>query len=142
MCCRLTVTPLVPEIAKAVLLTGMFETQENGTFIRRIPEEGLAAHVIARLETESNCLRLEIWPSISQYQHHHEKRIAGGVYFEIAAKYAEKVGGRIEQLSNVIGCTESGVDKKLLAQYPDQPLLWERVCAGFQEAILGSAEAL
>jgi hypothetical protein len=93
------------------------------------------------LVPESNLLRLELSPSVSQYAHHADKRVSSGVYFEIAAKYAEKVGGVITQLSNVSGCTEGGVSEHILAQYPEQPLRWEQVCPGFRETILGAADA-
>ena len=139
MCCRLTVFPLDPELAVSILALGMFTLVEGQTttWRRIVPEEGTAVNAI--LVPESNALRLELSPPVSQYMHHADKRIAGGIYFEIAAKYAEKVGGQIKQLSNVIGCTEGGVAEHILAQYPDIPLLWEQVCPGFRETILGSA---
>ena len=141
MCCRLTVTPLNPDVASAVLSVGMFAPLEgiSTTWRRPIPEEGTAVNAI--FVPESNSLRLELTPSVSQYAHHAEKRVASGVYFEIAAKYAEKVGGRITQLSNVSGCTEGGVSEHVLAHYPETPLLWEQVCPGFRETILGPEAA-
>jgi hypothetical protein len=139
MCCRLTVSPLLPEIATGVLSVGLFTPMPGlpSSWHRAIDEE--ETFVKAILLPESNALRLELYPSVSQYAHHAQKRIASGVYFEIAAKYAEKVGGRIVQLSNVSGCIEGGVAEHLLAQYPDLPLLWEKVCPGFRETILGPA---
>lgn len=156
MCCRLTVQPLDIDIAIAVLKTGQFSPSilpygeavpeelilqawhTTKELRRRIELDDGSTHLVtARLVPESNHLRLELSPSISQYMHHALHRVDGGVYFEIAAKYAEKVGGEIKQLSNVAGCTDSGVSEKLLASYPSQPLMWEQVCRGFQEAILG-----
>jgi hypothetical protein len=141
MCCRLTITPLDLDVAASVLGLGMFTPVEGMTtsWRRAILEEGTL--VQALLVPESNVLRLELSPSISQYMHHADKRIAGGVYFEIAAKYAEKVGGRIVQLSNVSGCVEGGVAEHLLAHYPEMPMLWDKVCPGFRETILGSSAA-
>jgi len=58
-----------------------------------------------------------------------------GVYFEIAAKYAEKVGGTIIQQANVAGCrTLEG--QLLLAEYPLLPLSYDRICNGFKELLL------
>ena len=141
MCCRLTVTPLDAEVAAAILALGMFTPVEGlpATWQRSIDEEGTS--VRATLAAESNLLRVELSPTVSHYSHHADKRIAGGVYFEIAAKYAEKVGGRITQLSNVAGCTEGGVAEHVLAHYPETPLLWEMVCPGFRETILGAGQA-
>ncbi|HLF78121.1 MAG TPA: hypothetical protein VJB57_11605 [Dehalococcoidia bacterium] len=141
MCCRLTVYPLDLEVAAAVLGVGMFTPVEGSTtaWRRAVLEEGTTVQAI--LVPESNILRLELSPSISQYMQHADKRIAGGVYFEIAAKYAEKVNGRIVQLSNVAGCVEGGVAEHLLAQYPDLPMLWDQVCPGFRETILGTSAA-
>src|SRR5688572_30356465 len=109
MCCRLTVSPLLPEVATSILQIGLFLPVQGlySTWNRAIEEE--ETFVKAILLPEANSLRLELYPSVSQYVHHAQKRIAGGVYFEIAAKYAEKVGGRIIQLSNVSGCIEGGV---------------------------------
>jgi hypothetical protein len=106
------------------------------TWRRVIPEEGTAVNAI--FVPESRALRLEVTPTVTHYSHHADRRIASGVYFEIAAKYAEKVGGRITQLSNVSGCTEGGVAEHVLAQYPGSPLCWEQVCPGFRETILGT----
>lgn len=141
MCCRLTVSPLDPEVAAAVLAVGLFVPVDGvtGTWRRLIPEEGTTVNAI--FVPESRVLRIELTPSVSQYAHHAEKRIASGVYFEIAAKYAEKVGGTIKQLSNVTGCTEGGVSEHVLAQYPASPLCWEQVCPGFRETILGTTDA-
>lgn len=147
MCCRLTIQPLSIEIATAVLLTGEFypmfvdipQVAASRQFYRDISlDDGSQHRVVARMEPENDALRLELSPSISQYMQHAAHRIDGGVYFEIAAKYAEKVGGVIKQLANVSGCVEAGgINEKILASYPSRPMMWEQVCRGFQEAILG-----
>jgi hypothetical protein len=141
MCCRLTVAPLDPEVAAAILALGLFAPSANmpNTWQRAIEEERTTVKAI--FMPDSNSLRLELSPAVSHYDHHAEKRMASGVYFEIAAKYAERVGGRITQLSNVVGCVEGGIAEHILAQYPEIPMLWERVCPGFRETILGSSSA-
>ena len=139
MCCRLTVAPLDPEVAAAILALGLFSptTGMANTWQRAIDEERTVVRAI--LQPESNSLRLELSPAVSHYEHHAAKRTASGVYFEIAAKYAERVDGRITQLSNVVGCVESGIAEHILADYPEIPMLWERVCPGFRETILGES---
>ncbi len=138
MCCRLTVHPLDPEIATLVLRTGLFVPSDDLglQWSRYVLEEGCSVNAI--LIPDAGALRLELTPSVSAYEHHMTKRLAGGVYFEIAARYAEKVDGKITQLSNVTGCTEGGVSEHVLAHYPALPLCWEQVCPGFREAIMGA----
>ena len=144
MCCRLTITPFDETIARTILAIGLFvpETVTVGhpEFRRRIEEEKTT--VIAELKPADDFtpahLKLSLSPSVSQYAHHADKRIAGSVMFEIAAKYAEAVEGTIIQQANVTGCVEAGApNNRVLAQYPESPMLWEKVCLGFQETILG-----
>ena len=137
MCCRLTIQPLSPELAIMVLKIGLFHQTINlDQWERSVEEENTIVRAI--LGADANSLRLELSPSISHYDHHAEKRISGGIYFEIAAKYAEKVGGEIKQLSNVVGCVEGGSAEHLLGSYPSHPLMWEKVCPGFRAVILGA----
>lgn len=136
MCCRIEIQPLVVEIARAQLAIGQFVYDPTtDRWSRRIDEEGTT--VTAVLSTDRLCLALQ--PSITQYSHHFGKRVAIGVYLEMAARYGEKVGGVVEQLSNVSGCSESGIARKQLAWYPTQPIDYERVCAGFRDVIAGHA---
>lgn len=133
----MTIRPLDVDLAKVVLTVGMFTPDPNFLGWSREAEDGTTI----RATFEGDALRLELSPSISIYQHHADKRISGGMYFEIAAKYAEKVNGTITQLSNVVGCTDGGVNTRVLAVYPEQPLMFEQVCPGFREVILGAQEA-
>lgn len=134
MCCRSEVRPLDRAIAEAILRVGQFEEKTPGYWVRAVPEEGCS--VVVNL---GGIFEASIQPSISTYDHHHGKRITGGIYFEICAKYAEKVGGEIIQKATVSGCkpADTPIASLVIAQYPDKPLMWERVCRGFQEEILG-----
>ena len=134
MCCRILVTPIDPEIARAVLLVGQFtQVYDGNEYARMIPDEG--TRVTATIQNDA--LHLQISPTVSMMSHHSNKRIAASVYFEIAAKYAEKVDGKVTQMSNIGACIEDGVSAKVLAQYPDMPLSFERACIGFQEVLAG-----
>ena len=134
MCCRIEILPLIPEIAEAQLAIGQFTYDPSmSRWTRTIEEE--ATTVIAVISRDRLCLSL--MPTITQYSHHFGKRLAVGVYLEMAARYGEKVGGMVEQLSNVSGCAESGIVRKQLAWYPTQPLDYAHVCAGFQALING-----
>jgi hypothetical protein len=100
---------------------------------RAIPEEG--AVVKASLSDQS--LELNLAPAISVYGHHFGKRIAASVYFEIAAKYAEKVGGEIIQRATVVGCKDREYGQQLvLARYPRMPMSFDRICRGFRTVLL------
>lgn len=132
MCCRLEVEPLIREIAAVQLAIGQFEWQEhNQTWRREIPEE----HTFVQVSYVNDRLHLEILPSIQQYEHHAGKRITAGVYFEMAARYAQKVNGRVEQLANVVGCSTVGIQRKVLAEYPRSPMNFNAICNGFMEVL-------
>jgi len=143
MCCRTVVQPLDAQLAVAILTIGRFQpvywlpgADYAVRWERQVPEE--AAVVSASLTGEA--LELSIAPAISIFAHHAGKRISAGIYFEIAAKYAEKVGGEIMQRATVDGCRAEGLaGELLLARYPELPLSFERVCAGFRSVILGVA---
>jgi hypothetical protein len=142
VCCRTVVRPLNPELVKATLTIGQFkpvyfapDRPDLATrWERDVPEEGatVTVHVV------NDGIELSISPAISEFHHHMGKRLAAGIYFEIAARYAEKAGGTVVQRATVEGCT-SGLGSKelLLATYPSMPLSFERICAGFQVTILG-----
>ena len=134
MCCRIEITPLLADIAVAQLTIGQFNFDASMQRWTRVIDEE-ATTVIATISSDRLCLSL--MPNITQYSHHFGKRNAIGVYLEMAARYGEKVGGLVEQLSNVSGCSENGIVRKQLAWYPLQPIDYERVCAGFQEVIAG-----
>jgi hypothetical protein len=146
MCCRTSVFPLDLETAITILTIGRFQPvywrpnqpEVAVNWERAVPDEG--AVVTASISGES--LDLNISPAISAYAHHFGKRVAAGVYFEIAAKYAEKVSGEIIQRATVAGCKPDDQSQGLLlARYPSMPLDYERVCPGFRAVILGEAAA-
>ena len=136
MCCRMVISPLDKVIAEAVLTIGMFtDAGLIGGWRRDLPDEGTT--VFAKFLSDGSELELSISPSVSNYDQHAQKRLAAGVYFEIAAKYAEKVGGSITQLSVVAGCKDTlEPANHVAAQYPEHPLLFEGVCPGFRETFL------
>jgi hypothetical protein len=142
VCCRTVVRPLNPELVRATLTIGQFkpvyfapDRPDLATrWEREVPEEGatVTAHVV------NDGIELSISPAISHYDHHMGKRLAAGIYFEIAARYADKVNGTVVQRATVEGCTSGQNTKELLlASYPTMPLSFDRVCNGFQASILG-----
>lgn len=146
MCCRTHVYPLHVETAVAVLTLGRFtptywQSGNTGVAVsweRALSDEGTI--VTASLSGDS--LQLTISPAISTFGDHFGKRIGAGVYFEIAAKYAEKVSGEIVQRATVAGCRMGGQSQELvIARYPRMPIDFERICRGFRAVILGEAAA-
>lgn len=140
MCCRTHVQPIHIPTALAILEIGMFKPTykaESSDFPtlweRRIDEEN--SRVTVSLAGQS--FEINITPSISAYEQHAGKRITAGVYFEIAAKYAEKVGGEIIQRATVMGCRLENEDSALLlASYPSIPLMYDRICNGFKAVLI------
>lgn len=143
MCCRTSVFPLEIKIAAAILSIGQFHPKTDAQLFnsvptswqRLIPEEGY----IVTVTLDKNNFDLTISPSISTYDHHLGKRITASVYFEIASKYAEKVGGEIIQRATVVGCKDTDSAGLLVARYPSMPMSFDRVCLGFQDVLIGGA---
>ncbi len=140
MCCRTSVYPLDIETAVSVLGVGLFVPVYRSPgdklaavhWERQILDEGTIVHASLR----DNALELNLAPTISVFSQHYGKRIAASVYFEIAAKYAEKVGGTIVQRATVIGCKPSSAPQDLiLADYPTMPMSFDRICPGFREIL-------
>ena len=135
MCCSLIVAPFDRILAVSILEIAQFvPTEVSGvtTWRRKIPEEGCEVS-----STLINAFSLHISPSISNYLGHFGKRITAGVFFETAAKYAEKVGGEIVHQNNIGECRGPGGETQhILATYPDLPLQWDRICPGFRQTLL------
>lgn len=135
MCCKSEVTPLDGLIAETILTVGLFTPSGSRQWQRRITDgEDTTAVNVSLVDG-----KMEVWltPAVNVYAAHAQKRVAASVYFEIMAAYAEKVGGTIVQKANVTGCTDGGVSMHTIAHYPEMPLLWENVCAGFKSVFLG-----
>lgn len=136
MCCKTSVQPLDRLIAETILTIGQFTRTASG-WERTIPVE--ETRVVAHFTTDS--LDLSLQPSVSSMEGHHAKRLAAGVMYEIAARYAEKVGGQVVQRGiNVPLCMEAGLPMRVLASYPSQRLDFGRLCVGFQDVFLGGSE--
>jgi hypothetical protein len=146
MCCRTSVYPLNPSLAQAILRVGQFHPKpgtptDNGVplaWARHIGEE----NTIVTVSLAGGAFDLTISPSISSFDHHLGKRLTAGVYFEISAKYAEKVDGEIVQRATVVGCKNVDGSGLVIARYPSMPLSFDRICHGFQSVLMpGYAES-
>jgi len=141
ICCRTSVYPLETSLAATILTIGQFRpkttsAEEAGiplSWQRYIEEED----AVVTVSLAGGVFDISISPSISAFEHHLGKRITAGVYFEISARYAEKVGGEIVQRATVIGCKESASSAGLvIARYPSMPMTFDRICHGFQAVLL------
>ena len=140
MCCRTSVYPLDTSLATSILTIGRFMPREGTlldsgvplTWQRAIEEEG----TIVTVSLANGVFDLTISPSISTFDHHLGKRITAGVYFEMSAKYAEKIGGEIVQRATVVGCKSVDGSGLVIARYPSMPLTFDHVCHGFQSVLM------
>ncbi len=144
MCCQMSVTPLDVDIACALLAVGQFEPinrVQSGNMLYWKRELGRDEHqrvmavkaTIERNPDGTGLLRLYIEPSITSYEQHAGRRLQAATALEIAARYAEKVAGEITELANVTGCSDNGVRAHKLAAYPEIPLQYNNLCAGYRE---------
>jgi len=147
ICCRTSVYPLDVETAVSVLGVGLFKPvywspgrpEAAVNWERQIDSEGTVVHASLR----DGSLELNLAPAISVFSQHHGKRIAASVYFEIAAKYAEKVAGTIVQRATVVGCKPSSSPQELiLAEYPAMPMSFDRICPGFRAVLQEATEGM
>jgi hypothetical protein len=130
-------------LAATILTIGQFHPkqgciEEEGvplSWARHIGEEG----TLVTVSLSGGVFDLTISPSISSFDHHMGKRITAGVYFEIGARYAEKVGGEIVQRATVVGCKTVDGSGLIIARYPSMPLAFDRICQGFQSVLLPHA---
>jgi hypothetical protein len=141
ICCRTSVYPLETSLAASILTIGQFSpksssSEEHGvplSWQRYIEEED----AIVSVSLAGGVFDVSISPSISAFEHHLGKRVTAGVYFEIAARYAEKVAGEILQRATVMGCKESASSAGLvIARYPSMPMTFDRICHGFQTVLM------
>jgi hypothetical protein len=147
ICCRTSIYPLDIETAIAVLGVGLFKPvywtpgrpEAAVNWERQIDAEGTVVHAALR----EGSLELNLAPAISIFSQHHGKRLAASVYFEIAAKYAEKVSGTIVQRATVVGCKPSSSPQELiLAEYPAMPMSFDRICPGFRAVLQEATEGI
>ena len=132
-------------MAASILRVGQFFpkpgcTEEYGvplSWARHIQEEG----TVVTVSLSGGIFDLTISPSISSFDHHIGKRVTAGVYFEIGAKYAEKVDGEIVQRATVVGCKSVDGSGLVIARYPSMPLSFDRICHGFQAVLLPGCAA-
>lgn len=139
MCCRVNVYPLDKEVAQALLAIGLFvPDSDNQVYKRALTDEETAVMASFR----SSYLNLSIEPAITVGDHHDPKRLAAGVMFEIAARYAQKVNGQVYQRAQISECREPervdpGGRGVLVASYPEMPLRYEALCHGWQRVLGG-----
>ena len=144
MCCQISVKPLDVHAAYAILATGLFVPRkydannnplEGSTWWRSLGDP--TEYVYVELRAANDQLRFFLRPTIGTYVAHQGKRLQAAVALEMAWRYAEKVNGMVTQHANVTGCTDDGRTQRLIGAYPDMPMDYSKLCAGFAELFLG-----
>lgn len=141
MCCQTIVEPVDLGITIALLEVGQFERISKTSDLYWKRELGRDEHertmaVKATIELNPDgtaLLKLYVEPSITEYAHHQSRRVQASTALEIAARVAERVGAEIKQLANVTGCADNGLKQHTLASYPEVPLQYANLCAGFRD---------
>ena len=105
---------------------------------REISEEGTS--VVASLAGEA--LELHLNPVIAAYHQHEGHRLAAAVMFEVGWRYACRVNGEFRQFANVTGCTEGGINSRLLGAWPDIMFEYANLCPGFRELFVSEGDSL
>ena len=132
MCCRSTVAPL-PEGWEWIMGIAGFK-QGKIEWIRHVGE----STVVANLDAIGQ-LHFKLTPSIGAHSpnDHLVNAPAAAVMFETMRALAERSNGTIQQLSLVGMCLlDNGLQFRVLAEYPEKPLLFDRLCSGFQAVFL------
>ena len=137
MCCSVTVKPFDRKLAETILAVGLFEVNKTNVveYVRDVPEE----HSLVAANFNDHELRLTIRPAINNMQQHIGKRVTASIMFEIAWRYAEKLGSDAEiwQLSNIGECLVEHGTNNMIAKIGLKPFQWNDVCLGFRREILG-----
>ncbi len=133
MCCRLILNPVPGRIEDYLRLAGFARNEEYRNFWSRIIE---AEKTTVRARLTENGLELSLYPSVTNYLGHADKRLGASLMFQTAALLAEKSGGSIAQHATVEGCMAERPSIAVVASYPAQPLFYQNVCRGFREVLL------
>ena len=147
MCCRVSTEPQVSgdvfAVADELLRIGLFTpgTGEHNNYWHRDMGDGTGVH--AQVDHQG---RLVVWlsPSITSNSGHAHHRMSGGIMFEIAAKYAEKVNGIISQHGLVVPCQRElqpdhpNYNHQPIAIYPETPLMYPNICPGFRDLFVSN----
>lgn len=119
---------------------GLFLPTSETSWERKLEDEGTS--VTASIV--EGRVSFSIYPSISMYAQHRDKRLAASVLFEVAARYAQHVNGEVVQRGLVGGCRPSGTatGDVVIARYPHVHLEHAAICTGFQAVLQGRSDEL
>lgn len=135
MCCRSRLHPYPKEWRLIIAIAGFGSPGGGGGFVRRIGESAIFVS-----ESPPHALHFRLVPSIQSHDlaSHRFNAQAAAVLFKTMMTLAERSAGTIVQEALIGDCyTENKVQERILAEYPQKPLLFENLCWGFR-AVLGS----
>lgn len=137
MCCRVTIEGRGPNHNEILRMagfsagsgTGGDTPYEQNTRTRKL-EDG----TWLTLRESYDRSTLNIYPPVSQYEHHAGRREVAALMFKVGAFLAEDAKGKLVQEASVGMCLmERGVSSLTIAMYPQMPLVFDNICRGFRE---------
>ena len=127
----------LPENWRRILeIAGFTETYPNldlSSWIRHVSDGS-----VVKFAPQSGGGRFNLEPSIGDHsqENHLLHAAAAAIQFKTAMTLAETCGGRLLQSALVGACRlETGSGERVVAQYPEQPLQWSSLCAGFRDVL-------
>ncbi len=154
MCCKLALWPCPPSgLVLRILTTAGFEQREGKEeaayspyrWVLQVPEEDAyimtlrsAYTTLPRQETDYR-LEFALYPIVADLATHSGKRIAFSKMLKVADAIAQQAPAptSITQHRTVYDCTNAVGEKAMsvIARYPDEPMVFERICPGFQAVL-------
>ena len=120
-------------------MAGMVEGK-FGTWVRQLT---LTNSLSASYDEDGNSLQFRLEPAIGTHseEEHRVNAPLAAIMYKVAMTLAERSGGSIEQQALVNECFfENGRRmERVLAVYPEQPLVFENLCLGFRTALMRGA---
>ena len=134
MCCSQTVSRIGPRAVEILTLAGFIPSQGDSRLWRR---EAAPEQLVQVILNEAN-IQINLLPGVTDRQDHYDRKEAAALAFKLAAFLAEDAGAVVTQHSTVQPCLNQGRPSQIvIANYPERPLRFEAICAGFQEVFLG-----
>ncbi len=122
-----------------------FEYAEFGRPWKRSLMQGQYVWASPIRNTESGLLSVNMGlePTIGGHtagEHHASGQLAS-ILFKVLMVLGERGGGELVQTNLMGPCLAEGANK-ILAQYPEHPLLFENLCQGFRNDLLNGVEQI
>lgn len=152
MCCKSTLHlqfPHDPDVVRPLIQRIMelsqFEERNPDTWVRTLPPledasgYGAGRYVTLTYLPVGKYISMSLSPSIGSHDLHQHtvNSLGASIMFKVLMTLGEQVGGLVTQDSLVGGCRDesNGTGQLTLASYPEQPLMFEKLCWGFRQTL-------